>query len=89
MAPSGHESLDFLPKGSLCREMAKTDGEHPHHQGMDDVLLSAIWSRLQEAERLATSADAMDNMAHIGALAGEVCILARTLELIRPTKPAL
>ena len=65
------------------------DVEHPHHQRMDDVLLSAIWSRLEEAEYLATGADAMNNTTHIATLAGEVRILARALELIRPTEPAL
>lgn len=69
--------------------MAESDVEHPHHQGMDDVLLAAIWSRLEEAEHLATRADAVNNMALIAILAGEVRILARALELIRPTEPAL
>lgn len=58
-------------------------------KGMDDVLLSAIWSRLEKAEHLATGADAVNNTAHIAALADEVRILARALELIRPTEPAL
>lgn len=69
--------------------MAGSDAEHSHHQGMDDILLSAIWSRLEEAEHLATGADAVNNMTHIASLAGEVRILARALELIRPTEPAL
>lgn len=69
--------------------MAESDVEHPHHQSMDDVLLSAIWSRLEEAEHLATRADAVNNTARIATLADKARILARALELIRPTEPAL
>lgn len=63
--------------------------EHPHHQRMMTSYLPAIWSRLEEAEHLATGADAMNNTAHIATLAGEVRILARAPELIRPTNPTL
>jgi hypothetical protein len=53
--------------------------EHPHHQRMMTSYLPAILSRLEEAEQHGPQRHT----------AGEVRILARAPELIRPTNPIL
>lgn len=69
--------------------MARSDTKHPDPPGIEDILLSAIWSRLEELEYLATKANAVNNAAQIVTLAGELRTLARALELVQPAKPPL
>lgn len=60
-------------------------GGHSEDESDQDRLLSAIWARLNEAERLATSAGAMNSLNRIAALADDVAVLARALDLVRKT----
>lgn len=45
-------------------------------------ILTAVWMRLDEAEKLATGADAMNSLDLIALLADDIALLARALALI-------
>lgn len=63
-------------------------GHSEHHlpdEAIEHRLLSSIWRRLDEAERLATGASAMKSLILIAAMAEEVAVLARALELVGDT----
>jgi hypothetical protein len=49
-------------------------------------MLSAIWTRLEQAGDLATAYDVMDALPDVASLADEAALLARALELLRRTQ---
>ncbi|WP_426051426.1 hypothetical protein [Brevundimonas sp. SL161] len=49
---------------------------------MADNLLAIVWARLDQAERLATGANAFSELGPIAALADDVAVLARAIQLV-------
>lgn len=77
-----------LPSTSSSKEarvaaMTETEDENPRTRHVEDLMLSAIWTRLEQARDLATASDVMDVLPDVAALADEAAILARALELLR------
>ena len=79
-------ALDFLTEGSRVEAMTKSEDENPRSRHLEDLMLSAIWTRLEQAGDLATASDVMDALPDVAALADETAILAPALELLRRTE---
>jgi hypothetical protein len=65
--------------------MAEIQAPDLGDEALEHRVLTVIWRRSDEIERLATGALAMDSLIRIAALADEVAVLARALEISRPT----
>ena len=66
--------------------MTESEDDDPRPRHLEDMMLSAIWTRLEQAGDLATASDVMDALPDVAALADETAILARALELLRRTE---
>lgn len=66
--------------------MNESEDENPRPRHAEDLMLSAIWTRLEQAGDLATASDVMDTLPDMAALADEAAILTRALELLRRTE---
>ena len=66
--------------------MTESEDENPRTQNVEDLMLSAIWTRLEQAVDLATASDVMDALSRVSAFADEVGVLTRALELLRRTE---
>lgn len=66
--------------------MTESEDENPRTQHVEDLMLSAIWTRLEQAGDLATASDVMDALSRVSAFADEVGVLTRALELLRRTE---
>lgn len=79
MARSG---LDFARSASVRADMAE-QSTVAAETSLTSKLLAGIWSRLEEAERLATGNMALESLPRIAALADQAALLARAVELVR------
>ncbi|WP_299177988.1 hypothetical protein [uncultured Brevundimonas sp.] len=66
--------------------MTESEDQNPRFQHLEDIMLSAIWTRLEQAGDLATASDVMDALPDVAALVDEAALLARALELLRQTE---
>ncbi len=66
--------------------MTESEDDDPRPRHLEDMMLSAIWTRLEQAGDLATASDVMAALPDVAALADETAILARALELLRRTE---
>lgn len=66
--------------------MTESEDENPRPRHAEDLMLSAIWTRLEQAGDLATASDVMNALPDVAALADEAALMARALELLRLTE---
>ena len=66
--------------------MTESEDENLRPRHLEDIMLSAIWTRLEQAGDLATASDVMDALSRVSAFADEVGVLTRALELLRRTE---
>lgn len=75
------EALDFLADGSTGVGHGKRR-RFSKRTSAGNAILMAVWMRLDEVEKLATGADALDSLGRIALLADEIALLARTSALM-------
>ena len=54
--------------------MTESEDESPRLQHVEDFMLSAIWTRLEQAGDLATASDVMDALPDVAVLVDEAAI---------------
>jgi hypothetical protein len=59
----------------------------PTHETLSDVVLNAIWGRLEKATEVATSAGAVSRLAEVARHCDETAILARGGRLLLDDDP--
>jgi len=85
--PSFHAALSTSwSKEARVAAMIESEDENPRPRHLEDIMLSAIWTRLEQAGDLAMASNVMDALPDVAALADEAAILARALELLRRTE---
>ena len=54
-------ALDFLTEGSRVEAMTKSEDENPRSRHLEDLMLSAIWTRLEQAGEAYRKFDAQNS----------------------------